>query len=141
MEPLASPIHIPISSSPSISRLVVAGHLLIVALLVLGFRFGFYLAVGTAAMMASFYLQYRNTVQLRTRVAAIFLRSDGQWNIVSPEGAIADVKAAKCLFVSPYLVVLRILPIAEPALHIVLSHDNTSADSFRRLRVRLRFPG
>lgn len=140
MEPLASPIHIPISSSRSISRLIIFGHLVVIVLLTIELDPGANLAIGITALTLSCYIQQHFALHLRRRVAAILLRTDGRWNVVSPDGAIVDVVSTKCLFVSPHLVVLRLLPVAQTAVHIVLTDDNTPVVAFRRLRVRLRFP-
>ena len=140
MKPLASPIHISISSSRLLANLVIGGHLPIILALVFAIDRGVYMAAGIGTVMISYCVQFRNSARLREDVSAILLGGDGQWNLVGSDDAVSAVKFATCLFVSAHLVVLRMTPVDETSLHIALTDDNTPPIAFRRLRIRMRIP-
>lgn len=140
MEPLASPIRIPIFPSPSIAKLVYGGHVLIALTFILVFPLNAYSIAAAFGVCLSLIIQHVSRRDLAARVDAIVLRSNGQWRVVSRRGEILKARLSGTTFVSPWLVILTLKPHGQRSAHIVLGRDNTMPDSFRRLRVRLRVP-
>ena len=140
MDPLASPIHIPVIPSRSIRSVVYSGHLLFLFFLFAGLPLTPNLVVAMFGVVASALIQRISYRRLAQMCSAILLRSDGQWNIIGRDGEIFLADLVGRSFVSPWLVVLRLKPSGLRLAHIVLVADYTDSQSFRRLRVRLRVP-
>ncbi len=140
MEPLASPLRIPIIHSTSITRLVYGGHVLASLILIIVFPLSNYSVLAVFGVCVSFIVQHLSRTDLASRVEAILLRSNGQWSIITRQGEIEAARTVGRTFVSPWLVILFLKPAGQTANHILLSRDNTNRDTFRRLRVRLRIP-
>jgi len=74
MDPLASPIHIPVFPSPSIRSVVYGGHLLVLFFLFAGFPLTPYLVVAMFGVVASALIQrisYRQLAQVFCNFAAL----------------------------------------------------------------------
>lgn len=140
MEPLASPLHVPVLPSPLVSRCVDFVHAAALALYLAAFPSGVSATVLAGGVCLSWFIEYRNRRSLRRTVSAVLLGSDDGWSVVSPAGEIRSARLLPGTFVTAWLVVLRLKPRGQAALHVVLCRDNTLPDPFRRLRVRLQIP-
>ncbi|TDJ64000.1 MAG: hypothetical protein E2O35_09525 [Proteobacteria bacterium] len=140
MEPLASPIKIPIVTSPMVNRLLYGGHLLAAFIIFAAFPLSIYSGGAIIGVGVSLVIQHLDRVDLSARVDAILLRSNDRWSIITRHGEIVTARLAGSVFVSPWLVVLQLKPQGMRIVHIVLTRDNTQRQSLRRLIVRLRVP-
>jgi Membrane-bound toxin component of toxin-antitoxin system len=140
MEPLASPIHVPIVASPVVTSLVCGGHLAIALILLSVFPLTIYSAGAVFGVGVSLVVQYSGWVDLGGRVYAVLLRSNDRWSILTCQGEVVTARLAGTVFVSPWLVILQLKPRGQRTAHIVLTRENTDRDTFRRLCVRLRLP-
>ncbi|MDA0821560.1 MAG: hypothetical protein O3C28_03945 [Proteobacteria bacterium] len=140
MEPLASPIHIPIIRSRNLSVAVYAGHAIVASAVAFGFSVSAFQLLALSGLFVSFLLNYANQSKLERHACALLLRSSNEWEIITPAGACVRATRVSGLFVSAGLVVFRLRISNGVKLHVVLTADNTPSDAFRRLRVRLQMP-
>jgi Membrane-bound toxin component of toxin-antitoxin system len=140
MEPLASPIYLPIVASPVVTRLVCGGHLVVALVLLSVFPLTIYSAGAVCGVGVSLVVQYHGWVDLGGRIHALLLRSNDRWSILTREGEIVTARLVATVFVSPWLVILQLKPRGQRTAHIVLTRENTDRDTYRRLCVRLRVP-
>jgi len=140
MEPLASPIQIPIVASPIVTTLIYGGHAVIMVILITAFPLSIRSVIAVCCVCVSLAVQSASQVDLAASVDAILLRSNGQWSIVTRRGEVLAARLARSAFISPWLVILFLKSRGRRTAHIVLTCDNTNRDALRRLRVRLRVP-
>lgn len=140
MEPLASPIHVPIVSSAIVTKLVYGSHLVIALILITAFPQTIYSQVAVLGVGVSLLVQHVDRVDLGARVHAIVLYSNDRWSVVTRQGEVVPARLAGTVFVSPWLVILHLKPHGQRTVHVVLTRDNTQPDTLRRLTVRLRLP-
>lgn len=140
MEPLASPIHIPLIPSKAAANLIYGGHLFLAFVLLTAFPLSLTTIAATACIGLSACVQYLSRAELAARLDAILLGSNGQWSVLTRAGEIVPARTSGSPFVSSWFLVLSLKPRGQHRAHIVLAHDNTQPDALRRLRVRLRVP-
>jgi hypothetical protein len=140
MEPLASPIHIPVIRSRNLTLAVYAGHALLALALGFAFTASVFQFLALAGLFGSLLLHRANQSKLESHASALLLRSSNEWDIITRDGVSIRATRVSGLFVSTSLVVFRLRIPSGVKLHVVLTADNTQRDAFRRLRVRLRMP-
>jgi hypothetical protein len=96
-------------------------------------------AAGLLALLIILYLHARRYLLLQGRAAVrrAHWRTDGSWWLVDGEGRVWRYRQAEARLVQPWLIVLR-LQGGEGARWLLLAGDSASADTLRRLRIRLR---
>lgn len=140
MEPLASPIHIPVVRSRNLNIAVYTGHAFVACTLGFGFSGSVLQLLALCGLLTSLLLHRANQSKLERCARALLLRSSNEWEVIAPDGASSRATRLSGLFISAGLVIFRLRIPNGTKLHVVLTADNTQADAFRRLRVRLRLP-
>lgn len=69
---------------------------------------------------------------------SIILNSEDNWQVKMQDGSVYSAELGEHLFVNPWLTIIS-LKFRQKQQHFIFTPDIVDADTFRRLRVRLRF--
>jgi hypothetical protein len=138
--PFLLTIRLPLKPSPTIVNATILVHVLSMFLPWLtGLAFTIKILLTICSAFSLLYLLYRYRLSsTRQDVAELILNQEDDWLIKSSNGEIHSATLGDSLFVHPLLTII-LLRYADSSEYFMFTPENTDADSFRRLRVRLRF--
>lgn len=140
MASFASPIRIPVVRATALHAWLVAGHIVTFAVVIRICPPGLHTALLLLLVIVSLVLEVFAIGMPDRRYTTLLLGRNDEWSLIKADGEPTSARLLGGFFVSTRLVVVRLKAYGARPLHIVLTRANTAPDTFRRLRVRLRYP-